>query len=80
MRSLLGKYEPTIWQAEFANISSLPVLSCKRIKRLLELRRSHEEQIKAKYAIPLSSGCIREKNKFRDMSYYDYIAGGLNHD
>ena len=79
MRSLLGKYDPTIWQAEFANISSLPVLSCKRIKRLLELRRSQEEQIKVKYATPVSTGCIREKNKFRDMSYYDYIAGGLNH-
>jgi len=80
MRSLLGKYEPEIWQAEFANIRSLPVLSCKRIKRLLELRRSQNEGAKVKYATPLTSGCVREKNTFRDLSYYDQIAGGLHHD
>ena len=80
MRSLLSKYEPEIWQDEFANISSLPVLSCKRIRRLLELRRSQNEGAKVKYATPLTSGCIREKNTFRDLSYYDQIAGGLSHD
>ena len=80
MRSLLGKYEPAIWQAEFANISSLPILSCRRIKHLLELKRSQNEGAKVKYATPLTSGCIREKNTFRDLSYYDHIAGGLHHD
>ena len=80
MRSLLGKYEPAIWQAEFAHISSLPVLSCKKIKRMLEIRRSQGERAKVKYATPLTSGWIREKNTFRDLSYYDQIAGVVQHD
>ena len=80
MRSLLNKYEPELWQAEFADISSLPVLSCKKVERFLELRRSQGERGKAKYAVPQTSVCIKEKNRFRDLSYYDQIAGGLHHD
>jgi hypothetical protein len=56
------------------------VLSCKKVERFLELRRSQGERGKAKYAVPQTSVCIKEKNRFRDLSYYDQIAGGLHHD
>ena len=76
IRGLLKQYKPEVWASAMEEILSFPVLSCRRIRELLIIKQTAMEQDQLVRQAPPHHSRSFDKNRFRDLGYYDRLING----